>query len=54
MLVLLNALLLLRVPFIPFLTALLDEYPRDERESRTAVLVNSGTLSPISVIFNLL
>ena len=49
-----NILVLMCVAFIPFPTALLSEYIRDEAHRTTAVAVYSGTLSMNAVFFTLL
>jgi uncharacterized membrane protein len=49
-----NILTLMCVAFIPFPTALLSEYIRDEAHRTTAVAVYSGTLAMNAVFFTLL
>ena len=49
-----NILFLMCVAFIPFPTALLSEYIRDEAYRSTAVAVYSGTLAVTAVFFTLL
>ena len=49
-----NILVLMCVAFIPFPTALLSEYIRDEAHRTTAVAVYSGTLAVTAASFTLL